>query len=71
MPSANDHLAADSRSLPLKWAVVFGAGGVSLVALTIAAQIYLSMLSHWHSFVRLAVWHRWVQKPLCHAGAHA
>ena len=56
MPSANDHLAADSRSLPLKWAVVFGAGGVSLVALTIAAQIYLSMLSHGHSFVRLAVW---------------
>lgn len=40
----------------LGWALALGACGTSLVALTVAAQIYLSMLSHGHSFVRIALW---------------
>jgi two-component sensor histidine kinase len=40
----------------LGWALLVGACGTSLVALTIAAQIYLSMLHHGHSFVRIALW---------------
>ena len=40
----------------LSWALAVGACGTSLVALTIAAQIYLSMLNHGHSFVRIALW---------------
>ena len=35
---------------------LIGAGGASLIALTTSAQIYLSMLHHGHSFVRLAAW---------------
>jgi two-component system, LytTR family, sensor kinase len=37
-------------------ALAFGAGGVVLVALTVSAQIYLSMLDHGHSFLRIAGW---------------
>jgi two-component system, LytTR family, sensor kinase len=37
-------------------ALTVGACGASLVALTVAAQIYLSMLSHGHSFVRITLW---------------
>ena len=40
----------------LSWALAVGACGTSLVALTIAAQIYLSMLHHGHSFVRISLW---------------
>ena len=36
--------------------LVLGAAGAGLVALTVAAQIYLSMLSHGHSFVRMVAW---------------
>ena len=43
-------------TLSLAWALALGAAGTSLVALTVAAQIYLSMLHHGHSFVRIAVW---------------
>ena len=35
---------------------LIGAGGASLIALTISAQIYLSMLDHGHSFVRMVAW---------------
>lgn len=35
---------------------LIGAGGASLIALTTSAQIYVSMLDHGHSFVRLAAW---------------
>jgi signal transduction histidine kinase len=35
---------------------MLGAGATSLIALTVSAQIYLSMLHHGHSFVRLAAW---------------
>jgi two-component system LytT family sensor kinase len=45
-----------STPLSLWWALALGAAGTSLVALTVAAQIYLSMLHHGHSFVRIAVW---------------
>jgi two-component system LytT family sensor kinase len=35
---------------------LIGAGGASLIALTISCQIYLSMLDHGHSFVRMVAW---------------
>jgi len=38
------------------WALAIGATGASLVALAVAAQIYLSMLSHGHSFARIVLW---------------
>ena len=43
-------------TLSFGWALALGAAGSSLVALTVAAQIYLSMLHHGHSFARIAVW---------------
>jgi sensor histidine kinase YesM len=36
--------------------LVLGAIGTGLLAVTVAAQIYLSMLDHGHSFVRMVVW---------------
>jgi signal transduction histidine kinase len=42
--------------LSLGWALLLGAGAVSLIALTVSAQIYLSMLTHGHSFYRIAAW---------------
>ena len=42
--------------LSLRWALLLGAGGAGLIALTVSAQIYLSMLHHGHSFVRIAAW---------------
>ena len=39
-----------------RWALLLGASGASLIALTVAAQIYLSMLNHGHSFIRIAMW---------------
>jgi hypothetical protein len=56
MHPAHTDPTGDSRALSLGWALVFGAGGASLIALTVAAQIYLSMLDHGHSFARIAVW---------------
>lgn len=37
-------------------ALVAATGGVVLVAMTVSAQIYLSMLDHGHSFFRIAGW---------------
>ena len=58
MSSAESRVEAGAHSMPvsLSWALIVGACGASLVALTIAAQIYLSMLHHGHSFVRIALW---------------
>jgi len=42
--------------ISLWWALAIGTCATSLVSLTIAAQIYLSMLNHGHSFVRIASW---------------
>ena len=36
--------------------LVLGAIGAGLIAVTVAAQIYLSMLDHGHSFVRMVAW---------------
>ena len=41
-------------SARMMWLI--GAGGASLIALTITAQIYLSMLDHGHSFARMFAW---------------
>ncbi len=41
-------------SARMMWLI--GAGGASLIALTISAQIYLSMLDHGHSFARMFAW---------------
>jgi hypothetical protein len=35
---------------------LIGVGGASLIAVTVSAQIYLSMLTHGHSFVRIVAW---------------
>jgi sensor histidine kinase YesM len=45
-----------SPVLSLRWALLLGAGAASLIALTVSAQIYLSMLSHGHSFLRIVAW---------------
>jgi hypothetical protein len=42
--------------ISLWWALAIGTCATSLVALTVAAQIYLSMLHHGHSFARIALW---------------
>ena len=41
-------------STRIMWLI--GAGGASLIALTVSAQIYLSMLHHGHSFARIVAW---------------
>jgi two-component system, LytTR family, sensor kinase len=56
MHSPDSHLSGDARWLSIGWALLFGACGASLIALTVATQTYLSMLDHGHSFVRMAVW---------------
>jgi signal transduction histidine kinase len=47
---------AGSPVLSLRWALLLGAGAASLIALTVSAQIYLSMLTHGHSFLRIVAW---------------
>ena len=47
---------AGAASLPLWWSLGLGTCGVTLIALTVSAQIYLSMLHHGHSFLRIAAW---------------
>ena len=42
--------------ISLWWALAIGTCATSLVALTVAGQIYLSMLHHGHSFARIALW---------------
>jgi two-component system, LytTR family, sensor kinase len=58
MHSTDRRVSTDSgsTSISLWWALMLGACGASLIALTVSAQIYLSMLHHGHSFIRLAVW---------------
>ena len=48
--------AVMQSALSFWWALMLGSCGAGLIALTVSAQIYLSMLHHGHSFVRLAVW---------------
>ena len=47
---------ASAASLPLWWSLGLGTCGITLIALTVSAQIYLSMLHHGHSFLRIAAW---------------
>lgn len=47
---------AVSPPLSLPWALLVGVGGASLLALAVSAQVYLSMLHHGHSFIRIAAW---------------
>jgi two-component system LytT family sensor kinase len=58
MHSTDRRVSTDSgsTSISLWWALMLGTCGASLIALTVSAQIYLSMLHHGHSFIRLAVW---------------
>ncbi len=56
MHSADSHTTGDTRPISLKWALVFGVIGTTGIGLTVAAQIYLSMIDHGHSFARIAVW---------------
>ena len=58
MDSAESRPTPDSGSSPLSLhrALLLGAAGGALIALSVSGQIYLSMLSHGHSFVRIAGW---------------
>jgi two-component system LytT family sensor kinase len=56
MHSANSHAIGDARPISLKWSLIFGAFGATGIGLTVAGQIYLSMLDHGHSFARIALW---------------
>ena len=58
MDSAESRPTLDPGSSPLsvRWALLLGAAGGALIALSVSAQIYLSMRSHGHSFVRIAAW---------------
>jgi two-component system LytT family sensor kinase len=47
---------AGAAPVPLWWSLGLGTCGVTLIALTVSAQIYLSMLHHGHSFLRIAAW---------------
>jgi two-component system LytT family sensor kinase len=53
-----DHVGAEAgaASLPVWWSLGLGTCGVTLIALTVSAQTYLSMLDHGHSFLRIAAW---------------
>ena len=42
--------------LPTRWVLLIGVAGAAIAALTISAQIYLSMRGHGHSAVRIFVW---------------
>ena len=52
----------DSRSgvarhpFPLLWVLTLGLAGTAVMALSISAQMYLSMANHGHSFARILVW---------------
>ena len=58
MSATQSRVPANVETMPISlwWALMLGTCGASLIALTVAAQIYLSMLHHGHSFVRIAVW---------------
>jgi sensor histidine kinase YesM len=56
MHSGSTDLIADATSVSLKWSLFFGACAAVGIGLTVAGQIYLSMMDHGHSFARIAVW---------------
>jgi hypothetical protein len=57
MPSSEDRTLVESgATLPPWWALGLGTCAVSFIALIVSAQIYLSMLNHGHSFLRIAAW---------------
>ena len=45
-----------TESLPTRWVLLLGFAGAAIAALTISAQIYLSMRDHGHSAARIFVW---------------
>jgi len=58
MSATQSRVSASVETMPISlwWALAIGTCATSLVALTVAAQIYLSMLHHGHSFARIALW---------------
>ena len=46
----------DADIFPVRRALLLACGIALVLALAVSAQIYLSMLSHGHSFVRLFAW---------------
>ena len=58
MSATQSRVPANVETMPISlwWALAIGTCATSLVALTVAAQIYLSMLHHGHSFARIALW---------------
>jgi two-component system, LytTR family, sensor kinase len=51
----NDTIPA-AQPFPTRWALLLGFAGAAMAALTISAQIYLSMRGHGHSAARIFVW---------------
>lgn len=45
-----------AEPLPTRWVLLLGVAGAAIAALTISAQIYLSMRGHGHSAARIFVW---------------
>jgi len=45
-----------TEPLPTRWVLLLGFAGAAIAALTISAQIYLSMRDHGHSAARIFVW---------------
>jgi len=56
--------AADSARQPIaeRWVIPFGICVAAIIAFSVAAQTYVQMLSHGHSFARLFLWQfsRWL-----------
>ena len=50
------HAVSEAASASVWWTLWLATCGVILIALTVSAQIYLSMLDHGHSFARIAAW---------------
>lgn len=44
------------ESVPVLWVMAIGTGIASILALSVSAQTYLSMLDHGHSFRRILAW---------------
>ena len=49
-------LIPSAERLPTRWALLLGVAGALMAALTISAQVYLSMRGHGHSAARIFLW---------------
>jgi two-component system LytT family sensor kinase len=52
----NSHSDAAADAFPLRRSMLLGLAVAAILALAVAASVYLSMIDHGHSFARLFVW---------------